>query len=96
MTVEDRVDAMRAVRRVLSCGTKPRPPPSVMSDLLQRAQEELSSTPDERICRGTLLSRAQYLSDLQDRAYRDARLHSRSHMTADDIAHWTAAIDQSE
>ncbi|MBA2744497.1 MAG: hypothetical protein H0U43_09385 [Chthoniobacterales bacterium] len=53
-------------------------PASVMSDLLQRTQEESSSTPDDRVCRGTLLSRAQYLWDVQDRAYRDARLHSRS------------------
>ncbi len=71
-------------------------PSSVMSDLLQRAQEELSSTPDDRVCRGTLLSRAQYLSDVQERGYRDARLHARSHINAADIAHWTAAIGRAE
>jgi hypothetical protein len=68
-------------------------PASIMSDLLQRTQEELNSAPSERICRGTLLSRAQYLPDVQQRGYRDARLEPRSHMTPEDVAHWTAAID---
>lgn len=71
-------------------------PASVLSDLLQRAHEELSSTPDDRVCRGTLISRAQYLIDVQERGYRDARLDSESRMNEADIAHWTAAIDQSE
>ena len=56
----------------------------------------LSSTSDDRVCRGTLLSRAQYLVDVQERGYRDGRLHSQSHMGAEDIAHWTAAIEQVE
>ena len=73
-----------------------RVPASVMSDLLQRAQEELSSAPAERICRGTLLSRAQYLPDVQNGSYRDARLEPASHMTAADIANWTAAIEASD
>lgn len=68
-------------------------PPSVMSDLLQRTQEELSSSSGERVCRGTLLSRAQYLPDVHERGYKDARLDSQSHMTAADVASWTAAID---
>ena len=71
-------------------------PSSVMSDLLQRAQEELSSSPADRVCRGTLLSRAQYLPDIQERNYRDARLESRSHMSAADIDTWTAAIGAEE
>lgn len=71
-----------------------RVPQSIMSDLLQRTQEELSVTSSERVCRGTLLSRQQYLPDVEERGYRDARLHAHSHMTAADIAHWTAAIDR--
>jgi hypothetical protein len=65
-----------------------------MSDLLQRTQEELNNAPGDRVCRGTLLSRAQYLPDVQQRGYRDARLEPRSHMTAEDVANWTAAIDE--
>jgi hypothetical protein len=104
----ERLDWPHLVRRFNSCwrvllshlvlfgfiypSERNRIPASVMSDLLQRTQEELNSAPSDRICRGTLLSRAQYLPDVQQRAYRDARLEPRSHMTADDIAHWTAAI----
>lgn len=71
-------------------------PKSVIGDLLQRTQEELNVTVSDRVCRGTLLSRAQYLSDVQENGYRDARLDAQSHMTAADIASWTAAIEQSE
>ena len=70
-----------------------RVPSSLMSDLLQRAQEELSVNCDDRVCRGTLISRAQYLPDVQERGYRDGRLDAASRMSADDIASWTAAID---
>ena len=68
-------------------------PSSLMSDLLQRTQEELSATPPaDRVCRGPLISRAQYLPDVHERGYRDGRLTSGSHMTAADIESWTAAI----
>ena len=73
-----------------------RVPESLMSDLLQRAQEELSASPGERVCRGTLISRAQYLPDVTDGGYRDGRLTSASHMTAADIASWTAAIEDKD
>jgi hypothetical protein len=68
-------------------------PQSLMSDLLQRAQEELNVTSGDRVCRGTLISRAQYLPDVQERGYRDGRLESASHMSAEDIESWTAAIE---
>jgi hypothetical protein len=67
-------------------------PASVMSDLLQRVQEEQNSTSGEHVCCGTLLSRAQYLPDVSERGFRDARLELRSHMTAADVENWTAAI----
>src|SRR5215211_7794728 len=60
-------------------------PAWVMSDLLRRIEEELASAFPERVCRGTLLSRAQYLTDVQERGYRDARLQPASHMNAADI-----------
>jgi hypothetical protein len=68
-------------------------PASVLSDLLQRAQEQVNAAPGERVCRGTLISRAQYLPDVLDRGYRDGRLDSGSHMTPADIESWTAAIE---
>jgi hypothetical protein len=71
-------------------------PSSLMSDLLQRTQEELSATPGDRVCRGTLISRAQYLPDVHQRGYRDGRLTSGSHMTPADIESWTAAIEDKD
>ncbi len=71
-------------------------PSSLMSDLLQRTQEELSATSGDRVCRGTLISRAQYLPDVHERGYRDGRLTSGSHMTEADIESWTAAIDEKD
>ena len=72
-------------------------PTSVMSELLQWAQEETAAhPPSDRVCRGTLLSRGQYLADVQERGYHDGRLSPGSHMTRDDIAAWTAAIESSD
>ncbi|HEY0369913.1 MAG TPA: hypothetical protein VGC85_09970 [Chthoniobacterales bacterium] len=72
-------------------------PASVMSELLTWAQEETATPPpNERICRGTFLSREQYLPDVQQRGYLDARLTSASRMNVADIANWTAAIEQSD
>jgi hypothetical protein len=46
----------------------------------------------ERVCRGTLLSRAQYLPDIRERGFRDVRLDARCKVTAAELESWTAAI----
>jgi hypothetical protein len=46
-----------------------------------------------RVCRGTLLSREQYLWDLRHEGYRDARLQPDGNITAEEIGIWTRAID---
>jgi len=67
----------------------------VMQELLQRLHSEMSSTPSsEQVCQGTLLSRAQYLIDIQEWGYEDARLSPRGNMTQEEIAQWTAAIQK--
>ncbi len=67
----------------------------VMQELLQRLHSEMSSTPSsERVCQGTLLSRAQYLLDIQEWGYEDARLSPRGNMTQEEIAQWTEAIQE--
>ena len=69
-------------------------PAWVMQDLLYRLQHELREPPsDERLCQGTLLSRAQYLIDIMHWGYQDARLLPKGPMTKEEIDHWTAAID---
>ena len=46
--------------------------------------------------RGTLLSRQQYLVDIEEWGLRDARLEQRVHMDQQDIADWTQAIPKEE
>jgi hypothetical protein len=48
---------------------------------------------DTRVCFGTLMSREQYLADVTQLGYADARL-VRGHMAPDALAIWTAAIEE--
>jgi hypothetical protein len=64
-----------------------------MQELLRRTELSLSSPPPaERICRGTVLSRQQYLFDVDQLGFRDVRNEPDNPMTADQIATWTAGI----
>jgi len=70
-------------------------PSALVKELLARMQAELDvPTRDSKVCQGTLLSREQYLVDVDDWGYEDARLSPRGAMTAEQIAEWTAGIDQ--
>ncbi len=70
-------------------------PAWVMENLLSRLQKELHSPlPTARLCQGTLLSRAQYLVDIGQWGYDDARLSPRGRLTKEEIDHWTAAIGE--
>ena len=65
----------------------------VMTALLERLEEEIHSpAPSERICQGTLISREQYLPDLAQWGFEDARLTMTHAMTEAEIADWTRAI----
>jgi hypothetical protein len=67
-------------------------PDAVMADLLGRLERERECSGETaRVCDGTLLSRQQYLIDVNERGYADGRLAPRGEMSAADIAHWTAA-----
>jgi hypothetical protein len=69
-------------------------PAWTMAYLMGRLTDEwCTAGPTERICCGTLLSRAQYLVDVETLGYRDARSIPGGTMTADEVAEWTAAID---
>jgi hypothetical protein len=67
-----------------------------MEDLLGRFRSEVRTAGPERSCRGTLLSRQQYLVDVQEWGYRDARLEERVQMNEKDIADWTDAIEKEQ
>ncbi len=68
-------------------------PAVLLGELLQRVEREKSEPGDPPLCRGTLLSRAQYFADVTSGKFRDARLGSRSVMSAEEIETWTAAAD---
>jgi hypothetical protein len=72
-------------------------PNDVMQTLLRRLEGEIQSAPPEKhLCQGTLLSRAQYLIDIEQWGYRDARLVPLGNMTPQETEQWTEAIDKEE
>ncbi len=69
-------------------------PAVVMKELMNRLMAELEvPTRDSKVCQGTSLSRGQYLVDVDEWGYDDARMTPRGSMTEEQIAAWTAAID---
>lgn len=70
-------------------------PAPVLETLIARLQDEMATPPeDERLCRGTLLSREQYLVDVEEWGYRDARLRPLGTLSAHEVRIWTEAIDE--
>lgn len=68
-------------------------PQWVLDTLYARLESERNTPPrDDRVCRGTLISREQYLVDVTEWGYTDARMQPRGPMSASEIAHWTEAI----
>jgi hypothetical protein len=67
-------------------------PSGVMDDLARRMTEARANPSAERVCHGTLVSRAQYLLDIGQYGYCDSRLSS-GDMSAEDIIFWTWAIN---
>ncbi|HSS77249.1 MAG TPA: nucleotidyltransferase family protein [Thermoanaerobaculia bacterium] len=56
--------------------------------------ENAESHADERFCRGPILSRSQYLVDVVQWGYEDARLRPQGGMSSKEIAHWTTAAEK--
>jgi predicted nucleotidyltransferase len=75
-------------------GERHRIPRSVMDKLIARLTAESRKAPpkDPHVCAGTLLSREQYLHDVEQLGYLDGRLTSASTMTPYDVAVWSEAI----
>ena len=74
-------------------GERHRVPRWVMETLLGRLSAETREPPadDPHICAGTLLSRAQYLHDVERLGYADGRLTPLSTMTPGEVAKWSEA-----
>ena len=68
-------------------------PAPVMEQLLERLRQEIRTPPPaENICLGPLLSREQYLTDIGEWGYHDARLAPSGNMSEHETAIWTDAI----
>ncbi len=68
-------------------------PAAVLDDLAARHVDLRNAAAAEQVCNGTLVSRAQYLIDIGQYGYADARLAPRGAMSAEDAIYWTWAID---
>jgi hypothetical protein len=70
-------------------------PPWVVQELVRNLEAETNS-PDveDRVCQGTLLSREQYLIDIERWGCKDPRLIPAGNMTAAETRRWTAAIEE--
>jgi hypothetical protein len=73
-------------------------PTWVMDHLMTGVQRELRTPPhmSARVCFGPLLSRAQYLIDLEQWGFDDARLGPKGFMSDDEVARWTAAAIEAQ
>ena len=70
-------------------------PAGLIHELLCRLAGQ-QKEPDNRVCFGTLLSREQYLHDLQQLGYLDARVEPYGAMTRENAQIWTDAIGKKE
>ena len=70
-------------------------PAKVMDELIKRQRHgRVVSAASERLCRGTILSRSQYLMDIERWGYRDARLEPTGPMSAEELEIWTQAAEE--
>lgn len=80
-------------------GERARVPGDVLRALVARLADELDRDPedqdDPRVCQGTLLSRQQYLHDV-NHGLDDARTRDDVGLSAEDVAAWTAGIGADE
>jgi hypothetical protein len=68
--------------------------PRRIIDELSGRLSELAHNDAEHVCYGTILSREQYLYDVNVLGYEDARLVPRGSMTRRDLEIWTEAINK--
>jgi hypothetical protein len=67
-------------------------PAAAMRELIGRLDTELTRSAPDRECQGTLISRAQYLVDVEHWGYGDPRLAPQGNMTVEERERWTAGI----
>jgi hypothetical protein len=81
--------------RYIYPGEADRIPARVMDDLIRKLRNSQDGADaGERLCRGTILSRSQYLVDIENWGYRDARIEPIGPMTEEEVEIWTRAADE--
>lgn len=81
--------------RYIYPGEADRIPARVMEDLIRKLRNGEDGTDSgERLCRGTILSRSQYLVDVEHWGYRDARIEPIGPMTEEEVEIWTRAAEE--
>ena len=66
-------------------------PAWVLETLTEQIRAEPAEVPGPKVCRGTLLSWQQYLPDVRDHGFADARLQPWGNLTPEQVQRWTAA-----
>jgi hypothetical protein len=64
----------------------------VMCELTDRLRTEEIDPPADPVCRGTLLSPTQFLIDVEEWGYHDARLPPYGQLTLKQVEHWTEGV----
>jgi hypothetical protein len=69
----------------------------LMDELLDRARQDYDREGDpDRLCQGTLLSRDQYLSDIELYGYTDGRVEPNGKMTEQEVNEYTSFIREEQ
>ncbi len=69
------------------------PPEEMIWSKGRLAEETKRGDLPEKICYGTIVSRQQYLVDVKEWGYRDARLEPLGNMSEEEIEEWTKGIE---
>ena len=69
---------------------------TILDELVERLKREALVTADANLCRGTLLSRSQYLYDVHHLGLSDARVQPLGQMTIEQTALWTEAGERQQ
>jgi len=77
-------------------GERDNVPRWVMDELLARLAADQASAAPERLCRGTILSRSQYLIDVEEWGLQDARRRPLGRMSDEELERWTEAAREEE